>query len=248
MYVELLKNCLLDNIYDSEIMEVAKIEDIDKIGKNADEDMINNGYYFPKRAHTMIGKKRLTNIEECIIDIMNNNIEGDFIEAGVWRGGATIFMAGINKYYNLNRKIYVADSFEGLPAPDPKYNDDDGDNLHKIEWLSIDLDTVKNNFNKYNLLDNNVIFVKGFFETSLQNTAIDKLSLLRLDCDMYSSTIQVLEELYDKVSIGGYIIIDDYGCEAVACKKAVDDFRNNRNIITPIKVIDWHGIYWKKEY
>ena len=54
MYVELLKNCLLDNIYDSEIMEVAKIEDIDKIGKNADEDMINNRYYFPKRVHTMI--------------------------------------------------------------------------------------------------------------------------------------------------------------------------------------------------
>lgn len=64
---------------------------------------------------------------------------------------------------------------------------------------------------------------------------------------MYSSTIKVLEELYNKVSIGGYIIIDDYGCEAVACKNAVDHFRNIRNITTKLEIIDWHGVYWKKE-
>jgi hypothetical protein len=248
MYIELLKNCLLDNIYNSEIMQIAKIEDINKIGQNADEEMIINGSYFPKRAHTMIGMNGLNNIEECIINIMNNNIEGDFIETGVWRGGATIFMAGLNKYYNLNRKIYVADSFEGLPQPDPKYKDDENDTLYKIDWLSVNIDEVKNNFSKYNLLDDNVIFIKGFFENSLKESSINKLSLLRLDGDMYSSTIQVLEELYDKVTIGGYIIIDDYGCEAVACKKAVDDFRNTRNITTEIQIVDWHRVYWKKEY
>jgi hypothetical protein len=248
MYIELLKNCLLDNIYSSEIMQVTKIEDIEKIGQDADIDMINNGYYFPKRAHTMIGMKRLTNIEECIKNILKENIEGDFIETGVWRGGATIFMAGLNKYFNLNRKIFVADSFEGLPPPDPKYIEDKDDNLYKIKWLAIDIEEVQNNFKKYNLLDDNVIFIKGFFENSLKNASINKLALLRLDGDMYSSTIQVLEELYDKVSIGGYIIIDDYGCTAVACKKAVDDFRNKRNITTEIQKIDWHGVFWKKEF
>ena len=161
--------------------------------------------------------------------------------------GASILIAGLNKYFNFNRKVYVAESFEGLPPPDPNYQDDQGSTLHNISWLSVDIDTVKNNFKKYNLLDDNVIFIKEFFENSLKNSGIDKLSLLRLDGDMYSSTIQVLEELYDKVSIGGYIIIDDYNCEAVACKKAVDDFRNMRKIITQIERIDWYGVFWKKE-
>ena len=64
---------------------------------------------------------------------------------------------------------------------------------------------------------------------------------------MYSSTIVCLEELYDKLSIGGYIIIDDYGCKAVECKAAVDDFRQTRNIQTLMIPIDWTGVYWKKE-
>lgn len=163
MYIEILKNCLLDNIYGSEIMQITKIEDISKIGKIADDEMINNGYFFPKRVHTMIGMKRLNNIEECIKNIMNENIEGDFIKTGVWRGGATIFMAGLNKYFNLECKIYVTDSFEGLPPPHQKYKEDENDILHTIDWLAIDVDTVKNNFKKYNLLDDNIIFIKGYF-------------------------------------------------------------------------------------
>ena len=108
------------------------------------------------------------------------------------------------------------------------------------------LDEVKNNFKKYNLLDENIKFIKGFFEHSLKNTDIDKLAILRLDGDMYSSTIQVLEYLYNKVSKGGFIIIDDYGA-VKGCKLAVDDFRKKRNIISELKVIDWTGRYWIKE-
>ena len=156
-------------------------------------------------------------------------------------------MAGLNKCFKLNRKVFVADSFEGLPPPDIKYVEDMDSKLHEWELLKVSLDEVKNNFKKYDLLDDSVIFVKGFFKTSLKNANIDKLSILRLDGDMYSSTIEVLEELYDKVSIGGYIIIDDYGCTAVACKQAVDDFRRKRNITSEIIKIDWGGVFWKKE-
>ena len=172
-------------------------------------------------------------------------IPGDLIETGVWRGGACIFMAGLNKYYEENRTIYVADSFEGLPPPDKKYKPDKNDKLHKVKCLAVGLDEVKDNFKRYSLLDENVKFIKGYFEHSLKNTDIKQLALLRLDGDMYSSTIQVLEQLYDKVSSGGYILIDDYALKG--CKKAVDDFRKERNITSELKKVDWSGRYWVKE-
>ena len=236
MYLQLLKNCLLDNIYNSQSI----------LDEYATNEQILNGTYTPKRAHTMIGMKRLDNIEYCFNKVVQDNILGDMIETGVWRGGATIFMAGLNKYYNQNRKIFVADSFEGLPPPDSKYPADNGDQHHTYKCLSISLDDVQNNFKKYNLLDDNVIFVKGFFEHSLKTAPITKLSILRLDGDMYSSTIQVLDYLYDKVSIGGFIIVDDYALHG--CKCAVDDFRASRNITSELKVIDYTGRYWVKEF
>ena len=216
-----------------------------KGGVKASKDQINNGTYWPARAHTMIGKKRLTNIEKCFQEIIKKKIPGDLIETGVWRGGACIFMAGLNKYYKENRKIYVADSFEGLPPPEKKYKADKGDVHHTIKCLAVGLDQVKDNFKRYDLLDKNVIFIKGYFEHSLKNTDIKQLALLRLDGDMYSSTIQVLTQLYDKVSPGGYIIIDDYALPG--CRKAVDKFRKKRNIRSKLKIVDHTGRYWIKK-
>jgi len=243
MYIKLLKQCLLDNIYDSTVMGTMGCSS--NIGQKASKQQITDGTYWPTRAHTMIGEKRLTNIEDCFLEIIKKNIPGDLIETGVWRGGACIFMAGLNKYYRENRTIYVADSFRGLPPPDDKYIADKGDTHHTRECLAIGLDEVKDNFKKYDLLDNNVKFIKGFFEYSLKYTDINQLALLRLDGDMYSSTIQVLEHLYDKVSQGGYILIDDYALGA--CRKAIDDFRTKRNITSELKVVDWTGRFWIKE-
>ena len=229
MYLNLLKKCILDSIYSSH-----------EFDKNIEE-----GNYFPSRGHSMMGNKRLTNIQECFENVLKNNIEGDFIETGVWKGGGSIFAAGINKYYNANRKIYVADSFEGLPPPDERYEADAGDTHHAVDFLAVDLDSVKDNFKRYDLLDDNIVFIKGFFETSLKNNNIEKLAIMRLDGDMYSSTIQVLNELYDKVSIGGFIIIDDYAL--TPCKKAVTDFMTERNIKSELIEIDWTGCFWIKE-
>ena len=235
-YLELIKNCLLDNIYGSN----------DYTGKQASDDSVQNGNYWPQRAHTMIGMKRLNNIQQCFEDVIKNNVEGDLIETGVWRGGATIFMKALVNHYNQNRKVFVADSFEGLPKPDPKYPVDNGDVHHTVSLLAVSQETVAENFKRYNLLDENVVFIKGFFETSLLNAPIGKLSILRLDGDMYSSTIQVLTHLYDKVSIGGYILIDDYAL--VGCRAAVDDFRKSRNIVSEMTQVDWTGMFWKKEH
>jgi O-methyltransferase len=198
-----------------------------------------------KNAHTMIGLIRLENLQFCVEDVIKNNVEGDMIEAGVWRGGSCIFMRLILKKYEINDKIvFVADSFEGLPKPDPKYQEDDNDTFHTWDILKVSLEKVKQNFELYGVLDKQVMFLKGWFKDTLKNTPIQKLSILRLDGDMYGSTMDILENLYDKVSSGGYVIVDDY--ILLPCRKAIDDFRKDNDIHEPIIEIDGIGVYWKK--
>lgn len=206
------------------------------------------GKDWPTYADTMIGFKRLENIEMCFREIIKNNVPGDFIETGVWRGGATIFMRALLKDANIeNRTVWVADSFEGLPKPnEEKYKADIADKHHTYRELAIPLERVKYNFEKFGLLDGNVKFLKGWFKDTLPSAPIDKLALLRLDGDMYESTMDGLVNLYPKLSKGGYIIIDDWGA-VKGCQLAVKDFRSKHNITEEIIQIDWTGVYWKKE-
>lgn len=204
----------------------------------------HQGRVQPVRAETMIGVPRLDNIEQCIRSVVENGIEGDVIETGVWRGGACIFMRAVLNELESDKVVYLADSFEGLPKPDKKYKADKGDQHHTIEFLKVDVDSVKDNFRKYGLLDDRVKFIKGFFSESLKSVPFEKLSILRLDGDMYSSTWDVLTRLYGKLSIGGFCIIDDY--HLPACKKAVDDYREQNNITDELIQIDWTGYYWQK--
>jgi len=200
-------------------------------------------------AHTMVSWERLTNIEDLMIRINDDSVIGDFMEAGVWRGGSTILMAGLAKFmWEEPRRIFVADSFEGLPKPDSdKFPNDKGDTHHRHDFLAIDLNTVKNNFEKYGVLSDRVVFIKGFFKDSLPAAPVEQLALLRVDADMYEGTIQVLEHLYDKISLGGFVIIDDYGALPNQCGKAVDEFRSKRNITSPLVHVDYSAVYWRKE-
>ena len=198
------------------------------------------------RAETMIGLMRLENLQFCVEDVLKKNIEGDLIETGIWKGGACIFMRAIlNEYEDKERIVYCADSFEGLPQPDPMYPKDENSSLHLWSELKINLEEVKENFKKYGLLDDQVKFLKGWFKDTTKNPSFEKLSVLRLDGDMYSSTWEVLENLYEKLSGDGYLIIDDYGA-VPGCKAAINDFRRQNQIQEPIQTIDWTGVYWKK--
>ncbi len=220
---------------------------ISQVNKSSEEERLN-GKDRPMYADTMVGMKRLDNIEFCVRDVIENNVEGDLIELGVWRGGSTILMRAILKEINItNRFVWVADSFEGLPTPDPnKYPADRGDKHFQFEELKVSLDEVKHNFEKYGLLDEQVKFLKGWFKDTLPKAPINKLAILRLDGDMYESTMDGLTNLYPKLSKGGYIIIDDWGA-VPACMKAVEDYRKHHGITEEIKTIDWTGVYWKKE-
>ncbi|MCD0486926.1 TylF/MycF family methyltransferase [Pedobacter sp. MC2016-14] len=197
---------------------------------------------------TMIGIRRLDNIHYCLKQILEQDIPGDVIETGVWRGGAVIFMKGIlHAYGDQQRKVWVADSFQGVPAPDEvNYAADAGVNLHEMKILSIPKSVVVDNFKKYNLLDHKVKFLEGWFKDTLHTEEIKQLSLLRLDGDLYESSYQALEALYPKLSVGGYCIVDDY-LSFECCKQAVDDYRAKMNITDPIVQIDNIAVFWRKE-
>lgn len=196
---------------------------------------------------TLISWEGIEFLEKVILD--TKNVEGDFIETGVWRGGMCILAKTFLNNLKSNKKVFVADSFEGLPKPDPKYIHDNGDQHYLSEYLKVSLEEVKNNFSLFNCLDENVVFVKGWFKDTLPTLSVEKLSVLRLDGDMYESTIDALDSLYHKLSIGGYCIIDDYLHRG--CQIAIQDFRNKHNITEPIiKVssrIDDEIHYWIKE-
>ena len=178
-----------------------------------DSSVRDEGRDWPADAETMIGLKRLDNIQFCIEHILQDGVPGDLIETGVWRGGATIFMRGVLKAYgDTTRKVWVADSFQGLPKPKPGvWRDDERGRLWKFgTTLAVSLEQVRANFARYGLLDEQVRFLPGWFSDTLPTAPIDRLALMRLDGDMYESTMDGLRTLYPKLSSGGYCIIDDY--------------------------------------
>ena len=206
-----------------------------------------DGRDWPKLAHTMTGVKRMKNLQFCVEDVIARGVPCDFIETGVWRGGSCIFMRGILAAYGeRDRKVWVADSFEGLPPPDAeKYPvDAAGIAFHLYPQLAIPMEEVQANFRSYGLLDDQVVMLKGFFKDTLPHAEIDKLAVLRLDGDMYESTMDALTNLYSKLSDGGYLIVDDYAIPA--CSEAINDFREAYGITDPMEVIDWTGVYWQK--
>lgn len=263
LYLDLLKKCLTNSIYgDSETGAsfvsnrftanlVANL--LTKVGlrlvhiKKYDSRLRAVGKDWPITAHTMIGLKRLDNIQRLVEEVLKNDIAGDLIETGVWRGGATIFMRAILKSYNIkNRYVWVADSFSGLPSPDLKnYPQDASSDLHTVRYLSVGLKEVKKNFASYDLLDNQVKFLAGYFKDTLKSTPIKKLAVIRFDGDTHEAVTLVLKYLYPKLSKGGFMIIDDYKVIR-ACKNGVDDFRRLNHITGEIKSIDSSSIFWQK--
>ena len=200
----------------------------------------------PLDAETMVGLHRLDNVHDCIRRVLSDAIPGDLIETGAWRGGVTIFMRGALKaYQDSSRVVWVADSFRGLPRPDPKrFPHDAGDRHSQQSGLVVPLEQVRGNFARYGLLDERVRFLPGWFHDTLPSAPIQRLSILRLDGDMYGSTMVALEALYPRLSPGGFVIVDDYGA-VPGCKAAISDFRERHGIDAPLLAIDWTGVYWR---
>jgi O-methyltransferase len=200
------------------------------------------GKDWPCFGYTMVGRARLDNIEWCIRDVLERNVAGDFIETGVWRGGSAIFMRAMLQIYGVkNRVVWAADSFEGMPVPE---NESDGWDMSAIEQLQVSLDEVKGNFSRFGLLDDQVKVLKGWFKNTLPTAPIARLAILRMDGDLYNSTMDALTNLYDKMSPGGYVIVDDYKGWP-GCRRAVHDFLDRRQLNPEIREIDNDSVFWR---
>jgi hypothetical protein len=203
------------------------------------------GRDWPSAAQTMIGAARLRNLRVLVEQALYEGIPGDMLEAGVWRGGACILMRGVLAAHGVSdRTIWVADSFAGLPLPDPAYPADAGDKHATYDVLSVPLEEVQASFERYGLFDTQVRFLQGWFADTLPVAPISRLAVLRLDGDMYSSTVQTLDALYTKVSPGGFVIVDDYILEG--CRQAINDFRAQHGIDEPMHEIDGAAVFWRK--
>jgi hypothetical protein len=198
----------------------------------------------------MISRERLDNIQECLESVIADDVPGDLIETGVWRGGATIFMRAILAAHGIeDRTVWVADSFQGFPPTAARNQAIDQESDFTGGWgdalYRVDLETVVGNFERYGLLDGQVQFLAGWFADTLPTAPIEQLAVLRLDGDLYESTQDALTALYPKLSAGGYVIVDDYGCWE-ACRRAVDDYRHTEQISDTIHEIDGEGVFWRR--
>jgi len=206
-----------------------------------------DGRDWPPTAETMIGRARLDNVRWACEHVVSEGVPGDFVETGVWRGGATILMRGVLAAHEItDRSVWCADSFEGLPEPNAEdYPADAGQDIWStIETLKVDADAVRANFARYGLLDSQVRFLVGWFSDTLPAAPIDDIAVLRLDGDLYESTMDALVHLEPKVPTGGIVIVDDYGGWP-PCRAAVDDYRSGRGITEPLEAIDWTGVWWR---
>jgi len=207
----------------------------------------DEGLDWPSTALTMVGRRRLRNFRELVERAIDEGVPGDILEAGVWRGGASILARAVLAAHGVtDRRIIVADSFEGLPPPSDEFPADAGATFHTHADLVVSLDEVRANFGRFGLLDDQVVFVKGWFRDTMPQVDANALAVLRLDGDMYESTIVPLVHLYDRLSPGGWVIVDDYRL-ITPCQEAVKDFFAARGIDPELHNIDRVGVYFRKE-
>lgn len=231
---------------------------LDPLGKNAQEVLEMDAaklfeylnWMNPIGApHTMGGRAMLENLRELLTEVMEQAIPGDVIETGVWKGGMVVFMRGLLKAYGCSdRRVWVADSFQGLPRPDPSTHLKDAlfwYLMYPLNHLTIPQEYVEGLFARYGLLDDQVRFLPGWFHDTLPQAPIERLALARLDGDLYDSTYQALAALYPKLSPGGYLIIDDYGVPC-GCRTAVDEYREQHSIEEPMSSLYSGAVYWRK--
>jgi hypothetical protein len=238
LYLDLLKKTLTGYIYrDPSIPTAWSPVSV------YDETRRLGGRDWPLSAHTMVGLKRLDSLHRMIEQVLRDNVPGDLIETGVWRGGTCIFMRGVLKAYDVrDRVVWVADSFQGFPEP-TREDDQALASQPDQSILAVSEQTVRDNFKRYDLLDKQVQFIPGFFAQSLPGP-VDQLAILRLDGDLYESTMDSLNALYPLLQPGGYCIIDDWSIEMA--RDAVMHYRTKHHIHSTIHNIDDLSVYWRK--
>jgi macrocin-O-methyltransferase TylF-like protien len=248
-YLDLITLALCD-LVGNRTTGVGRMEDDRVFSRELDGEQLQlrtNGMDWPLNGLTMIGLARLRDLRRCVESIVERSIEGDLIEAGSWRGGASILIrATLDSLGADERIVWVADSFQGFPRADAsRYPRDSANDLDMFDFLAVPLDEVKASFSRLGL-EAGVEFVPGLFQATMPTLRGRRWSLIRLDGDTYESTWLALEALYPGLSLGGELIVDDYGAFD-ECRAAVDDFRRRHRIAEPLEEIDWAGVRWRRD-
>ena len=240
LYLDLMESTLIGAVYEDPPLPIFD-------WKQFDPNVRNRGFDWPKNAFSMIGAARIRNFRVLIERVISDEVPGDIVETGVWRGGASILARAVLAAYGVrDRRVILADSFKGLPPPDKdQYPADAGSVFHEYSELAVSEDKVQSNFEKFGLFDDQVVLLKGWFKNTMPLVPSDRIAILRLDGDLYESTIIPLMHLFDKVSTGGWIIVDDYEC-VPACKLAIQDFLSGRGLMPDIRPIDGVGVFFEK--
>lgn len=235
-YLDLMRESLIGALNEDPALPASKVE-------GYRQDYREQGWDWPSKAPSMIGRLRMENVRTECERLISENIPGDFIETGVWRGGACIMMRAVLAAYECSdRRVIAADSFEGFPAQSAA---DNNFTVGGVNDFAVSLEDVKANFARYGLLDEQVVFLKGFFKDTLPKAPVETIALLRLDGDLYESTRDGLMHLYGKLTRGGTLIADDYFLFE-GQRKAIDEYREAHGIAEPIIRIDHFGGYWIK--
>ena len=203
------------------------------------------------RPYTMTSVERLKSLSDAVNYVVENNIEGDFVECGTWKGGSVMCMQKKLMRLNQNdRKFWVFDTYEGMPEPDDvdkNFNKTAAQQLldaeekdNSLTWAYSNYEETTGNILSTGYPAEKMNFVKGLVEDTIPQTQIESIALLRLDTDWYSSTKFELENLYPKLVKGGVLIIDDYG-HWEGCKKAVDEYFKLNKIPVFMSRIDYTG-------
>jgi Macrocin-O-methyltransferase (TylF) len=249
-YLDLLKLCLCD-LAGTTTVSVGPTPDGAVVARELSGDQRRLravGLDWPMQGTTMSGLRRLDDLQECVDAVLCDGVEGDLIEAGAWRGGATILMRAAldSSRDGGDRTVWVADSFQGFPESAGEASDQVRFTrfLRAFDFLAVSLEEVQDNFARFGL-ERGVRFVPGFFKDTLPKLTDRRWAIVRLDGDTYEATQVALECLYPGLSPGGYLVIDDYGAFE-ECRRAVDEFREEQGITEPIEEVDWTCVRWRR--
>lgn len=221
------------------------------IEKPFDFDARSFGLDWPMYGYSMVGSYRLQNIHYLLLELEKNSISGDFIEAGVWRGGSCIFATAVMEAYNMeDRKVFVADSFQGLPPSSQSKDENKWIGLGN-GFLEVSQEEVALNFEAFGMLTPRVEFIEGFFRHSLpifrdsMRSRARQIAFARLDADMYESTMDVLFNIFEFIPIGGIIVFDDFFTVPEESQAAVQ-FWELHGLEENFHDIDGSGVWWRK--
>jgi O-methyltransferase len=244
-YLDLLKIALCD-LVGASTQSVGADEDGTVVSRELRDDgrrLRVAGMDWPLQGLTMVGAARLDDLQRCVETVVADDVPGDVIEAGSWRGGASMLMRATLDTLRDERTVYVADSFQGFPELDA--DDEHGARLGAFEFLSVPEQEVRDSFARLGL-DRGIEIVPGFFEQTLAGLVDRTWAIVRLDADSYDATRLALDCLYPGLAVGGYLVVDDYG-SFEGCRRAVDEFRSEHGIEEPIEGIDYTGARWRRE-